>query len=297
MAQLKKTDNRHEIKETRLLIEYGFKLARDLGLKTVLVVGELITDRKMVDQHRKNETIIWVSRGTEKVEENIKEGDHQVEIPHSPVERMEQITLALILSVMHGYMRKDESIVCLVGVSGSKRLDNLLIANPERDFDWFKGRGTGKQRKLPTSQEFIRLIDLALRFATEGREGKPIGTIFLLGDMEELNSIARPLILNPCKGHPRKSRSIYDREFVETMREYAALDGGFLIDRKGVVEAAAVYLDAPVTKAVQVPSGLGSRHVAAAAATAQTNSIAIVISESSGTVTVFSKGAKVLSLG
>ena len=64
-----------------------------------------------------------------------------------------------------------------------------------------------------------------------------------------------------------------------------------------VVEAAAVYLDAPVTKAVHVPSGLGSRHVAAAAATAQTNSIAIVISESSGTVTVFSKGSKVLSLG
>jgi diadenylate cyclase len=297
VTQLKKTDYKDEIKETRLVIEYGFKLARELGMKTVLVIGELATDRKMVDHHRQDETIIWVSRGSEKVEENIKKGDHLVEIPHSPVDRMEQISLALILSVMYGYMKKDESIISLVGVSGSRRLDNLLIANPQRDFDWFKGRGTGKQSNLPLSQEFIRLIDLALRFATEGREGKPIGTIFLLGDMKEINSIARPLILNPCKGHPRKSRSIYDKEFVETMREYAALDGGFLIDRKGVVEAAAVYLDAPVTKAVHVPSGLGSRHVAAAAATAQTNSIAIVISESSGTVTVFSKGSKVLSLG
>lgn len=296
MSTSDKRGTQTEIKETRLLVEYGFKLARGLGMKTVLVIGELVTDRKIVDKHREDERIIWVSSDEEKEQEDLKKGDYHVVIPHSPVERMDQISLALILSVMHGYVNETESIVCLVGVSGSKRLDNLLIANPQRDFDWFKGGSRGKSR-LPISQAFIRLIDIALRFASEGREGKSIGTIFLLGDIEELKSIARPLILNPCHGHPKKSRSINDPEFVETMREFAALDGGFLIDRKGIVEAAAVYLDAPVTKKVKVSRGLGSRHVAAAAATAQTNSLAIVISESSGTVTVFSKGSKVLSLG
>lgn len=296
MSTSDKRGTHTEIKETRLLVEYGFKLARGLGMKTVLVIGELVTDRKIVDKHREDERIIWVSSDAEKEQEDFKKGDNHVVIPHSPVERMDQISLALILSVMHGYVNETESIVCLVGVSGSKRLDNLLIANPQRDFDWFKGGSRGKSR-LPISQAFIRLIDIALRFASEGREGKSIGTIFLLGDIEELKSIARPLILNPCHGHPKKSRSINDPEFVETMREFAALDGGFLIDRKGIVEAAAVYLDAPVTKKVKVSRGLGSRHVAAAAATAQTNSLAIVISESSGTVTVFSKGSKVLSLG
>lgn len=296
MATQKKTHNQIEINETRLLIDYGFDLARKLKIKTVLVIGELVTDRKMVDKHREDESIIWVSRDAEKSEEDIKEGDHLVFIPHSPTERMHQISLALILSVMHGYVKEDESIVCLLGVSGSKRLDNLLIANPQRDFAWFKGGHRGKS-KLPISQEFIRLIEIALRFANEGREGKSIGTVFLLGDPQELNSIARPLILNPCHGHPKKSRSIYDPDFVETMREFSALDGGFLIDRKGVVEAAGVYLDAPVTSKVKVQKGLGSRHLAAAAATAQSNSIAIVISESSGVVTVFAKGSKVLSLG
>ena len=296
MPTPKKTHTQIEINETRLLIDYGFNLARNLKIKTVLVIGELVTDRKMVDKHREDESIIWVSRDAEKAQPDIKKGDHLVFIPHSPVERMDQISLALILSVMHGYIQEDDSIVCLLGVSGSKRLDNLLIANPRRDFEWFKGDSFEKTR-LPVSQEFIRLIDIALRFANEGREGKSIGTVFLLGDIEELNSIARPLILNPCHGHPKKSRSIYDPEFVETMREFSALDGGFLIDSKGVVEAAGVYLDAPVTGTVKVQRGLGSRHLAAAAATALSNSIAIVISESSGTVTVFSKGSKVLSLG
>jgi diadenylate cyclase len=296
MAQTKKTHNQIEINETRLLIDYGFNLARNLKIRTVLVIGELITDRKMVDRHRVNESIIWVSRDAEKAQKDLKEGDHVVVIPHSPAERMDQISLALILSVMHGYVKEDDSIVCLLGVSGSKRLDNLLIANPQRDFDWFKG-GSRKKSRLPISQEFIRLIEVALRFASEGREGTSIGTVFLLGDIAELNAVARPLILNPCHGHPKKSRSIFDPEFVETMREFSALDGGFLIDRKGVVEAAGVYLDAPVTRKVKVQRGLGSRHLAAAAATAQSSSVAIVISESSGTVTVFSKGSKVLSLG
>nr|WP_162051033.1 diadenylate cyclase [Lentimonas sp. CC10] len=250
----------------------------------------------MVDKHRVDESIIWVSRDTEKKQQDLKEGDYLVFIPHSPAKRMDQISLALILSVMHGYVKEADSIVCLLGLSGSKRLDNLLIANPQRDFEWFKD-GNHEKSQLPISQEFIQLVEIALRFAHEGREGKSIGTVFLLGDPEELTAIARPLILNPCHGHPKKSRSIYDPDFVETMREFSALDGGFLIDRKGVVEAAGVYLDAPVTSKVKVQRGLGSRHLAAAAATAQSNSIAIVISESSGMVTVFSKGSKVLSLG
>ena len=116
MSPTHKTDTKTEIKETRLLVEYGFDLARKLGMKTVLVIGELITDRKTVDQYRKDESIIWVSRDAEKEQEDIKDGDRLVVIPYSPVERMDQISLALILSVMHGYVKEDESIVCLVGV-------------------------------------------------------------------------------------------------------------------------------------------------------------------------------------
>jgi len=39
-----------------------------------------------------------------------------------------------------------------------------------------------------------------------------------------------------------------------------------------------------------MPKGLGSRHVAAAGITSLTNAIAIVISESAGTVRIFKKG-------
>ncbi len=286
-----------EITETKLLVRYGFDLARQLKIDKIMVIAELLTDRRLVDKHRENETIIWVTSETESVNDGMCGDDQCIEIPHSPVGRMDQVSLALILAVMKGTLKENESVVCLIGISGSKRLDNLLIVNPKRDFDWFKSRRRSRKSQLPISQEFVRLVDIALKFAAEGREGKPIGTVFLLGDIEEIKPIGRPLILNPCKGHPKKNRNIHDQDFIETMREFAALDGGFLIDRKGTVEGAGVYLDAPVTTKVRVPKGLGSRHLGAAAATAQTNSIALVISESSGSVTVFYKGARVLSLG
>jgi DNA integrity scanning protein DisA with diadenylate cyclase activity len=297
MTDSQKKKQPSELTETRLLVRYGFELARELNIKKVLVMAELLSDRRLVDKYREDQSIIWVTSDPSTVGKSLGAGDRCVEIPYGQVGRMDLVSLAVILSVLKGFASEDESIVCLVDVLGSKRIDNLLIVNPKRDFDWFRNQKETAKGDLPVSQEFIRLIDIALRFSTEGREGKNIGTVFLLGDVDELNSIGKPLILNPLKGHPKKSRNIHDNEFVETMREFAALDGAFIIDRNGVVEGAAVYLDAPVTKEVKIPKGLGSRHLAAAAATARTTSIAIVISESSGSVTVFSKGTQILSLG
>jgi DNA integrity scanning protein DisA with diadenylate cyclase activity len=172
----------------------------------------------------------------------------------------------------------------------------LLIANPKRDFPWFAEHKIDLASKLFSSREFARLLEIAMRFAVEGREGKSIGSIFVLGDPEELRAYLRPLILNPCEGHPRKVRQIHDIEFFETLRELASLDGAFIVDRRGVVESAGVYLDAPVTKKISVGKGLGARHTAAAAMSAKCAAIAIVVSESSGTVSVYNDGAATLQI-
>jgi len=287
-----------EAKESSLLVTHGFEIARQLGIRKVLVLAELLTDRRQVDRNREDESLIWVTYDAAALREldEVRDGDECIEIPVAKVERMDQVTFALIISVMNGAIVDDEAVVCLAGVAGSKRLDNLLIANPQRDFPWLQVRSSdGEENQFLSSREFIRLIEIALKFAAEGREGKPIGTIFVLGDPEALEKYMRPLILNPCKGHPRRSRSIHDPGFLETLRELSAIDGAFVVDPKGVLESAGMFLHAPMTKKVKVAKGLGSRHLAAAALTGKVEALAIVISESSGTVTVFSSGIKVIS--
>jgi diadenylate cyclase len=74
----------------------------------------------------------------------------------------------------------------------------------------------------------------------------------------------------------------------ETAKELAQLDGAFIVSDEGVALSACRYIDAP-SKGITLPLGLGSRHMAAASITRQTNAVAVVVSESA-IVRVFDNG-------
>ena len=124
------------------------------------------------------------------------------------------------------------------------------------------------------------LIGLAVEIAREGREGKRVGTLFTFGDEAAVLARSRPLILDPLMGHPESSRNVTDLNLRGTIKELAQLDGGFVVSHDGIVLSASRYLDA-VAAEVDVPLGLGSRHIAAANMSAVTKAVGIVVSESS----------------
>jgi diadenylate cyclase len=135
---------------------------------------------------------------------------------------------------------------------------------------------------------FGPLIELAVEIAREGREGRRIGTLFTLGDEQAVLARSRPLILDPLAGHPAEAKHITDQNLRGTIKELAQLDGAFVVDADGVFIAASRYLEASGV-AIEVPFGLGSRHLAGAAISANTGAVAIVVSESS-TVRIFCHG-------
>jgi diadenylate cyclase len=124
------------------------------------------------------------------------------------------------------------------------------------------------------------LIGLAVEIAREGREGRRVGTLFTLGDETAVLARSRPLILDPLLGHPESSRHVTNLNLRGTVKELAQLDGGFVVSREGIVLSACRDLDA-VAAQVEVPLGLGSRHIAAANISAVTKAVGIVVSESS----------------
>ena len=282
--------------ETRELVRASFDLARELGIGKLLVQADGPREVQVVESLRDRERIVWLSRGELELPSSARRGQVVLTIPEgSRLTRMSQINVALFLAVLDGHVEVTESVLCLSGLAGSGRLDTLWIANPRRDLAWFAQQDVGALRELVPTRELARVLDIALRLSVEGREGKPIGTIFVIGEPEELEPHLRQLVLNPCLGHPRKARSIYNPEYLETVREYAAMDGAFIVSRKGVIEAAATYLAAPGGRTSLRP-GLGARHAAAAAMTAATESVAIVLSESSGHITAYHEGSPILEL-
>src|SRR5256884_6486831 len=124
------------------------------------------------------------------------------------------------------------------------------------------------------------LIGLAVEIAREGREGRRVGTLFTLGDEKAVLAKSRTLILDPLLGHPESSRHVTNLDLRGTIKELAQLDGGFVVSHDGIVLSACRYLDA-VAAQVEVPLGLGSRHIAAANMSAVTKAVGIVVSESS----------------
>ena len=75
----------------------------------------------------------------------------------------------------------------------------------------------------------------------------------------------------------------------ETVKEFSSIDGAFIIRGDGVVESAGSLIQATDSDH-NLPSGLGSRHAAAAAISVTSDCISIVVSSSTGQVTLFRRG-------
>jgi diadenylate cyclase len=126
------------------------------------------------------------------------------------------------------------------------------------------------------------VVNLAVELAREGREGRKIGTLFVI-------ERSRALILDPLYGHPDELLHVELPAFRETVKELAQLDGAFLLKDDGTFVSAGRFIDVDVTAEDNFLPGLGTRHAAAASISRSTSSIAVVVSQSS-VVRVFASG-------
>ena len=286
-----------ENRESRVLVNHCFELGKQLGITKILVFAESVLDQRYILENKKDETVILLTKNKEKIREEFLNKCNVVSLPDQELSRSDQFQLGLLFAVLSGQVEYNETVLCITGLVGSLRLDNLLITNLLRDNKWFqKHTYDHVPKKILCSQEFVRLLDIALRLANQGREGKKLGTIFILGDLNSLEKYLDQLVLNPFKGHPKRSRNIHDKDFFETIREYATLDGAFILNNTGVVERAGAYLNPPASNKVNMRKGFGARHAAAANLTAVTDALAITVSESSSSVVVFFEGSIILEL-
>jgi diadenylate cyclase len=150
------------------------------------------------------------------------------------------------------------------------------------------------ERRGVNNRTLRRVVNLAVEIAREGREGRKIGTLFVVGDSAAVLEHSRPMILDPLYGHPHESKRIEDPDLRETLKELAQLDGAFVVSDGGVVLSGARYIDA-VSNHLELPLGLGSRHVAAASVSSRTEAVAVAVSESS-TVRMFDDGELVAEI-
>ena len=279
------------VMRTDVLVTHAFGLARSLGVQQILVQADEMNDIRLIERVRGSESLVWVMRQSALPDGANPSTDIVISLPDGTLTRLSRVHLALLLGVLNGLLDRSETILCLSGIAGSGHLDTMSLTNPSEDLPWLKKL----EPTYAAGRHLGRLLTIAVRFASEGREGKPIGTIFVQGDPARLAPYLRQLVLNPCAGHPSEALDIHNPDVFETLREFAAMDGAFVVNGNGIVESAATYLDAPIRNR-PLRAGLGARHVAALSATVGTGAVAVVVSSSSGTISVFQDGLLILEL-
>jgi diadenylate cyclase len=139
------------------------------------------------------------------------------------------------------------------------------------------------------------VLEIAVGIARQRVEGLSLGALFVVGDEAKVLKRSKPLILDPLENYPKEAKDIRDTNVRGTLKELARMDGAFIISGDGYALSAARYIET-IARHVDPPMGLGTRHMAAASISKETNAVAVVVSESDGVVRVFDDGELVAEI-
>lgn len=278
---------------TRSLVRHAHAIAREVGARVILLYADVVEDdQNLADLIQDVDfRVILVSRHAGfQAPPGWEELCAIVRVPDITMTRAGQVKVATLVAAAENLLRAGDRIVCLTGIDGSGTIDMVIVLDLGVEVEMF---GDSAADPLPpdvTPAVFERLLTLASELSLEGREGRPVGTLFVVGDSERVLTQSRQLVMNPFHGYPEGERNILDPRLEETVKEFSAIDGSFIIRGDGVILSAGRYL-APQAKLDEpLPQGLGTRHEAAAAITATSTAIALCISQSTGTISIFRRG-------
>jgi hypothetical protein len=276
---------------SRYLVHHARDLAREVNARAVLVYADAVcSDDALCEILRDVDfPAVLVTRSREAPVPAGLESHIWISVPDVHMTRAGQVKSALLVCLARGILHKDDRVIVLIGVDGSSVIDSLGVLHLGTEQELLSGVGPIDIGGDVAPEVFERVLTLSTQLAAEGREGRPVGVLFVLGDCDRVLSESRSLVLNPFRGHPESERNILDPMLEETIKEFSALDGAFVVRGDGVVLTAGTHL-MPAAAADRLQGGLGTRHAAAADITHSTKAVAVCVSQSTGTVAIFKSG-------
>lgn len=213
-------------------------------------------------------------------------------VPFRNLDRINKVEIALIDLVSRGCLGKNDKVLSILGPPDAAELDTIIISDTADYRFLFPPEADAKPADLEL-RVFIRMLQLANELAQEGREGKPVGTLYVLGDSSNVEKFSQQLVVNPFGGYKEEDRNVLDPGLQATIKEFSKLDGACLVRGDGVLLSCGAYIKAG-TEGDAAEQGYGARHAAAAGISAVTDALAIAVSESTRRVSVFRQGRRIM---
>ncbi len=218
-----------------------------------------------------------------------------IPLEHEPQTRGTQVSQMLLEAIADELLQSGDVVIAVYSSYEKDICDTISVIRLAEQLAKLTSRDLQRLETQVPLETLRIVVDLACEIGREGREGKSVGTLFVVGNHRKVMAMSQEQVHDPFRGYSRAERLMRSPRVRESMKELAQIDGAFIISADGVVQAAGRHLRASADDIV-LSKGLGSRHWAAAEISKATEAIAIAVSESTGTVRVFQNGKVVLRI-
>lgn len=281
--------DRNRLGRSRTLFTHMQRIAEEIAADVLFVHLNTSKLPEFVMEEMTGRRWVLITHGNKSVDGSSEHGPPVVNIPFRGLSRSSMVEMSLLFALANGHFSGVDRAVSILGENDE--WDTILVTDGSSELERFfeadliQDAGTLEHRVL------AKTLHIAGSLGAEGREGKPVGTIFVLGDCENVQHYCQQMVVNPFKGYAEEERNILDPSLEETIKEFAKIDGAFIVRGDGVIISGGTFIRSS-NISVDLPKGLGSRHMAGASISAATQALAIVISESTRKISVFRNGRR-----
>ena len=287
---------RHELsRQSESLLFAARKVAGDTEAVAVVMLAEVPYNFAEIRDSLKKTRLIVTSDKSDVQHAAKDDSVAVVPLQGEPQTRQYQVTQALLEAISDELLRSGDAVVAVYAGFDKETLDTLTYIRLGEHLTSLTSRDLQLLETQVPLETLRQVTDIAIEIGREGREGQPVGALFVVGQHRKVLEFSHEQIHDPFRGYARKERLIRSPRVRESVKELAQIDGAFVVSADGVVISAGRILDAPAS-GVTLSKGLGARHWAAAAISKSTKAIAIAVSQSTGTVRLFQNGSVVLRI-
>ena len=197
----------------------GLKLVSAASADALVLFLEEDTDWAKLKKKCANVDTIIVSTSEELLESASEKGLPTVlaDVPDATVAEM--LTQALLDAVAQELINPGATIVSAYRGFDQDKLDTLTVLKLSERLGRLTARDLQRlETKVPLETLKV-VVDLAVEIGREGREGKPVGTMFVVGDHRKVLEHSYPAGFDAVKGYARKERSLFDKGVRERIKE------------------------------------------------------------------------------
>ncbi|MCG8651505.1 MAG: DNA integrity scanning protein DisA nucleotide-binding domain protein [Pirellulales bacterium] len=288
-------------KHNAAMVAAAVSLLQERDADALLVLLEGSTDWKRISEMAQpsskssNKQVIVAVDSPEDLEGAAEAGLKPIALNKEKAPLLERLQHALLEAAADELIRTNGEVVAVYSGFQHGRLDSISHLQLDERMRRLTVRDLQMLESRVPLTTIKTVVDLAAQIGREGREGKPVGTLFVVGDTRKVLEYCNDSGVDPFRGYNRKHRNLLDAKVQDDAKEIAQLDGAFIVSGEGVIERSRQMLGVP-HEDLTMTKGLGSRHWAAAAITRRTKSISVVVSQSTGTVRLYQDGHLVMRI-